>query len=51
MNILIIHEVDWLKKITYEIHHLSEIFSINNHNVHVIDLPDPGILSTNKKKF
>ena len=51
MNILIIHEVDWLKKITYEMHHLSEIFSIKDHNVHVIDLPDPGVLSTDKKNF
>ena len=29
MNILIVHEVDWLKKITYEIHHLSELFSLD----------------------
>ena len=42
MNILIVHEVDWIKKVTYEIHHLSEIFSKMGHNVYAIDLPDSG---------
>lgn len=42
MNILIIHEVDWIKKVTYEIHHLSELFSLKGHNVYAIDIPDPG---------
>jgi len=42
MNILIIHEVDWLKKVTYEIHHLSELFSLKGHNVYAVDVPDPG---------
>ena len=51
MNILIIHEVDWIKKITYEIHHLSEFFSKYGHNVFAIDLPDPGYVSLNKSKF
>jgi glycosyltransferase involved in cell wall biosynthesis len=49
MNILIIHEVDWLKKITYEIHHLSEIFSLKGHKVYAIDVPDPGKISFNKE--
>lgn len=49
MNILIIHEVDWLKKVTYEIHHLSELFSLKGHNVYAIDIPDPGKLSFNKE--
>ena len=49
MNILIIHEVDWLKKVTYEIHHLSELFSLKGHNVYAIDIPDPGKLSLNKE--
>ena len=48
MNILVIHEVDWLKKITYEIHHLSELFSLEGHNVYAIDIPDPGNFSFNK---
>ena len=42
MNILVIHEVDWIKKVTYEIHHLSELFSLEGHNVYAIDIPDPG---------
>jgi glycosyltransferase involved in cell wall biosynthesis len=49
MNILIIHEVDWLKKVTYEIHHLSELFSLKGHNVYAIDVPDPGKFSISNK--
>ena len=45
MNILIIHEVDWVKKVTFEIHHLSELFSLKGHNVYAIDVPDPGKIS------
>ena len=48
MNILIVHEVDWLKKITYEIHHLSELFSLEGHKVYAVDIPDPGNFSLDK---
>ena len=51
MNILVIHEVDWLKKVTYEIHHLSELFSLGGHKVYAIDVPDPGLISFNKILF
>jgi len=51
MNILIIHEIDWLKKVTYEIHHLSELFSLIGHSVYAIDVPDPGLISFNKIIF
>jgi glycosyltransferase involved in cell wall biosynthesis len=51
MNIAIIHEVDWLKKVTYEIHHLSEFFSLAGHKVFAIDVPDPGIISLDKSIF
>lgn len=51
MNILIIHEIDWLKKVTYEIHHLSELFSLSGHNVFAIDVPDPGLISFDKTVF
>ena len=51
MNILIIQEVDWIKKITYEMHHLSELFSIKGHNVFAIDIPDPGLFNFSKKIF
>ena len=37
MNILFIHEIDWLKKVVFEIHTLSELLSLFGHNVCVID--------------
>ena len=40
MNILVIHEIDWINKVIFEPHHLSELFSKNGHNVFVIDCPD-----------
>ncbi len=40
MNILVIHEIDWINKVVFEPHHLSELFSKNGHNVFVIDCPD-----------
>jgi len=41
MNILIVHEIDWLKKVIFEPHHFAELFSIKNHQVFVIDCPSP----------
>ena len=41
MNILFIHENDWIKKVIYEPHHLSEIFSMKGHNVFAIDCKEP----------
>ena len=46
MNILIIHEIDWINKVIFEPHHFAELFSKKNHNVFVIDCPD-----SNKKNF
>lgn len=43
MKILIIQEVDWLKKVTYEPHHLSELFSLRGHEVFVMDVPEADI--------
>ena len=40
LNILIIHEIDWINKVVFEPHHLSELFSKKGHNVFVIDCPD-----------
>ena len=40
MNILVIHEIDWVNKVIFEPHHLSELFSKSGHNVFVIDCPD-----------
>lgn len=48
MNILVIHEVDWLKKVSFEIHHLSELLSIRGHNVYAIDVPEPGSIISKK---
>ena len=41
MNVLVIHEVDWIKKITFEPHHLAELFSLEGNNVFVIDCQEP----------
>ncbi len=36
MNILIIHEIDWFKKVIFEPHHLAELLS-KKHKIFVID--------------
>jgi glycosyltransferase involved in cell wall biosynthesis len=40
MNILFIHEVDWLQKVVFEIHNLAEILSTRGHKVYAIDYAD-----------
>ncbi len=37
MNILFIHEVDWLDKVVFDIHSLSESLSLLGHQVYAID--------------
>ena len=37
MNILFIHEVDWLKKVVFDIHSLAEALSLSGHKVYAID--------------
>jgi glycosyltransferase involved in cell wall biosynthesis len=37
MNILFIHEVDWQKKVVFEIHNLAESLSLLGHRVYAID--------------
>ena len=37
MNILFIHEVDWLNKVVFDIHSLSELLSLRGHKVYAID--------------
>jgi len=37
MNILFVHEVDWLRKVVFEIHNLAEALSLLNHKVYAID--------------
>jgi hypothetical protein len=40
MNILFIHEVDWLKKVALDFHNLAESLSLFNHLVYTIDYED-----------
>jgi len=40
MNVLFLHEVDWLNKVVFEMHDLSELLSILGHNVFAIDYED-----------
>ena len=42
MKILIVHEIDWIKKVPFEPQHFSELFSIKGHNVFVIDCAKPS---------
>ena len=57
MNILVIHEIDWIKKVPFEPHHLAELFSLQGNNVYVIDCQEPGTtsffegLSTNMESY
>jgi len=37
MNILFVHEVDWFRKVVFEMHSLSELLSSLGHNVFVVD--------------
>ena len=37
MNVLFIHEVDWLKKVVFDIHTLAESLSLRGHRVYAID--------------
>lgn len=41
MNVLVVHEIDWLKSVVYEPHYLAELLAINGHNVYVIDCRMP----------
>jgi glycosyltransferase involved in cell wall biosynthesis len=40
MRILFVHEVNWLEKVTYEIHDIPELLSIAGHEVTFIDFPE-----------
>jgi glycosyltransferase involved in cell wall biosynthesis len=37
VNILFVHEIDWLRKVVFEIHTLSELLSLRGHSVYAID--------------
>lgn len=40
MNVLFVHEVDWLNKPVYDIHFLAEGLSLRGHQVYAIDYED-----------
>ena len=40
MNILFVHEVDWLKKVVFDIHSLADALSQRGHHVFAIDYED-----------
>ena len=37
MNILFVHEVDWLKKVVFELQSLAELMSLRGHRAYAID--------------
>ncbi len=43
MKILIVHEIDWIKKVPFEPHHLAEILSTKNNDIYVVDCGEPDI--------
>ncbi len=40
MNILFVHEIDWLKTVVFELHTLSELLSRRGHRVFALDYED-----------
>ncbi len=40
MNILFVHEVDWIKKPVYDLHFVAEGLSLRGHHVYAIDYED-----------
>ncbi len=37
MNVLFVHEIDWLNKVVFDIHTLAEALSLRGHKVYAID--------------
>lgn len=40
MNVLVLHEIDWLRKVVYEVHDFPELLSLRGHDVTVVDLEE-----------
>ena len=51
MNLLFIHEVNWKRKVRYEIHELPELLSLNGHDVQFLDFPEDTSRSGWHKMF
>ena len=49
MKILIVHEIDWIEKVPFEPHHLSEILSTLGHEIFVMDCPEPKFSKITKR--
>lgn len=43
MNILFIHEVEWLNNVVFDLHNLSEALSLLGHQVYAIDYEDTWV--------
>jgi len=42
LNILFVHEVDWMRKVVFDIQLLAEAMSLKGHRVYAIDYPSMG---------
>lgn len=51
MKFLFVHEVNWLEKVTYEIHDIPELLSIAGHEVTFIDFPEFSKTDPRNKRF
>jgi glycosyltransferase involved in cell wall biosynthesis len=51
MRILFVHEVNWLEKVTYEIHDIPELLSIAGHEVSFIDFPEFSKADSRNHRF
>ena len=51
MRILFVHEVNWLEKVTYEIHDIPELLSIAGHEVSFIDFPESSKADSRNQRF
>lgn len=51
MRFLFVHEVNWLEKVTYEIHDIPELLSIAGHDVTFIDFPEFSKTDPRNKRF
>jgi glycosyltransferase involved in cell wall biosynthesis len=51
MRILFVHEVNWLEKVTYEIHDIPELLSIAGHEITFVDFPEYSKADSRNHRF
>ena len=51
MRILFVHEVNWLEKVTYEIHDIPELLSVAGHEITFIDFPEFSVADPRNRFF